>query len=136
MGSAADVQRKMFDAVEARDFDALRALYHRDYVYWSSDSDEEQKGADAGVAVAQTFTAAFPDLRFEVTSITEAGDTTIAEFVASGTHQAELEGIPATGRRAVIKVCNVCEVADGQIIREREYWDSASLLKQLGVLDG
>ena len=135
MGQAAALQRKMMDAVVARDFDTLRALYHPDYVYWSSDSDEEQKGAEAGVAVAQTYTSAFPDMTFDVVHSAEDGDVAIMEFVARGTHQAELEGIPATGRSVEVKVCNICEIADGQIVREREYWDSASLLKQLGVLE-
>ena len=136
MGEAAALQRQMMDAVVARDFATLRDLYHPDYVYWSSDSDEEQKGADAGVAVAETFTTAFPDMTFEIVQSAEDGDRAIIEFVARGTHQAELEGIPATGRACEIKVCNICDIADGKIVREREYWDSATLLKQLGVMDG
>ena len=135
MGQAGALQRKMMDAVVARDFATLRDLYHPDYVYWSSDSDEEQKGADAGVAVAEAYTSAFPDMTFEIVQSAEDGDVAIMEFVARGTHKADLDGIPATGRSCEIKVCNICEIADGKIVREREYWDSATLLKQLGVME-
>ena len=31
-------------------------------------------------------------------------------------------------------VCDIIETREGKIVREREYYDGASMLKQLGVL--
>lgn len=52
-----------------------------------------------------------------------------------GTHQGELDGIAATGRSIQLHGCNVIEVADGRIVREREYFDTMALMAQLGVTD-
>jgi steroid delta-isomerase-like uncharacterized protein len=133
MADAATVHREMFKAVENQDFGKLRALYHPEYTYMSGDG-VEQKGADAGVAVAEMYTKAFQDLSFEIRNqFTPSSDVSIIEFTARGTHKEELEGIPATGRQVEVVVCNVIEVRDGKIYREREYYDALSMMQQLGV---
>jgi steroid delta-isomerase-like uncharacterized protein len=135
MADAMAQQLQMFEAVRARDYARLRELYHPDYVYMSGDG-VEQKGADVGVAVAETYLRAFPDMEFEIRSHLPAGpDAAVLEITARGTHQAELDGIPATGRAVEVVVCNVVEIADGLIIREREYYDGLSIMRQLGVID-
>ncbi len=136
MKNAQALQLEMLEAVRARDFAALRELYHPDYVYMSADG-AEQKGPDAGVAVAETYLRAFPDLEFEIRHLYAAGTgVSVLELTARGTHQAELEGIPPTGRLVEVVVCNVVEAQDGLIVREREYYDSLSIMRQLGVIDG
>ena len=136
MSDAAQKQREMVEAVRSRDFDGLRALYHPDYSYMGADGIEMQ-GADAGVDVAKTYTTAFPDLELEVRHQFSAGDdVAIMEFTARGTHEGELEGIAPTGKSVEIFVCNVLEVRDDKILREREYFDALSLMRQLGVIAG
>lgn len=136
MPDAAALHREMFDAVTSRDFSRLRSLYHPDYTYTSGDG-VEQKGADAGVAVAETYMTAFPDMTMEIREQFAPSDTvSIIEFTARGTHKEALEGIPATGKQVEVVVCNVVETAEGKILREREYYDALSLMKQLGVIEG
>ncbi len=136
MSDAAQTQREMFEAVRARDFDGLRALYHPDYSYMGADGIEKQ-GADAGVYVAETYTTAFPDLEFEVRhQFSPSDDVAIMEFTARGTHEGELEGIAPTGKGVEIFVCNVLEVRDDKILHEREYFDALSVMRQLGVIAG
>ncbi len=133
---AGKIHRQMLDVVVDRDFDALRDLYHRDYVYTDSEG-VEHKGAEAGVAVAELYTTAFPDLRLSVRHHWEpAEDVSIIEFGAHGTHGGPLEDIQATGKVVDMVVCNIIEVVDGKIRREREYFDTFGLLKQLGVAEG
>jgi predicted ester cyclase len=55
------------------------------------------------------------------------------EFIGRGTHRGDLMGIAPTGRPIHIPVCEVLELRDGKIYREREYIDMAYLLTQLGV---
>ena len=134
MADASTIQRAMIDSVAARDFVTLRALLHADYTYTASDG-HPQKGADAGVAVAEMYTSAFPDIELTVLNQwSPAPDTAIMEFRAHGTHTGALGDIPPTGRTIEIIVCNIVETLDGQIIREREYFDGVAILTQLGVL--
>ena len=133
MADAAGLHHEYLDTLRSRDFARMRELMHADYVYMSGDG-VEQEGAEAGVAVAQLYTAAFPDLGFTVEHESSCGDTSVIEFRARGTQTGDLPGIPATGRTVELCVCNIIEVRDGLIHREREYYDSAAMLQQLGVL--
>lgn len=135
MTDVGSIHRQMLDVVAARDLDGLRALYHPDYSYEGSDG-VEHKGADAGIEVASMYLDAFSDLHFEVRHQLQCGEhVSVLEFTGRGTHDGELEGIAPTGRSVEIPVCNVVEIADGKILREREYFDATVMLRQLGVMD-
>lgn len=134
MADAASIHREMFDVVQRGDLHRLRELYHQDYSYRGADG--ATGDAEAGAAVAETYRAAFPDLTFTIAhQHTPSEHVSIIEMVARGTHEGELQGIAPTGRSVEVVGCNVVEVADGKIIREREYYDAMSLMVQLGVVE-
>ena len=132
---ALTVQRAMLAAALRGDMQALRETFHPDYAYTASDG-VEQPGADAGVAVAELYTTAFPDVAFEeVRAWAPAPDVAIMEFRVTGTHTGPLGDIPPTGRRITGLVCNIVETRDGLIVREHEFFDELAVLRQLGVID-
>jgi steroid delta-isomerase-like uncharacterized protein len=133
MSDPAAIAREYLEAAPRRDFDKCRQLFHPQYSYTGGDG-QRQNGPDAGMAVAQMFASAFPDGREEIKRIHTAGDVAIVEFTGSGTHQGELMGIAPTGRQVTMPVCNVIEVRDGKIYAEREYFDVAHMMQQLGVM--
>ena len=63
-----------------------------------------------------------------------SGDFVVSRYAATGTHRGDLAGIAPTGRHAETHGCVVSEIKNGQIMRQWLYWDSAHLLRQLGVL--
>ena len=130
--SAKDIVKEYLEAWNNRDFDRMRDLMHRDYTYTGGDG-QEQKGPEAGLTMSRLFASAFPDGRISVINIKEFGDTVLAEFIGRGTHKGDLMGIAPTGRSISIPVCDVFEVRDGKIYREREYMDMATMMTQLGV---
>jgi steroid delta-isomerase-like uncharacterized protein len=133
---AATLQREMFAAFERRDLDRVRELAHPDYTYTGTDG-VEHAGIEAGVAVLELYTTAFPDLSFEVrASHAPSDDVAILEIVARGTHTGPLGDIPPTGRRGEVPGCNVVEMRDGKIYRERDYFDTQAILQQLGLAEG
>ena len=136
MSDSANIMRQYMEAIPRRDFDRIRQLFHPQYSYTGGDG-QRQEGPEAGVAVAQMYTAAFPDLKLDVKHMHAAGDdVVITEFIVRATHQGELMGIAPTGRKVEVLVCNVIEVRDGRIYAEREYLDTAHLMQQLGVAAG
>jgi len=135
MTDAATVHREYFDTIKTLDFGKMRSLLDDDYSIMQGDG-VELKGPDAGVEIAQTYTTAFPDLTFEIRHQYAPSDTvSILELTARGTHKEALEDIPATGKQIELVVCNVVEVRDGKILREREYYDNLSIMRQLGVVE-
>ncbi len=95
-------------------------------------------GADAVMAYFGATRAAFPDQRNELRRLWPADGAVIAEFDLLGTHEGELRGIPATGRTFRVPMIAIFEFGDEAhpdgITCERVYFDSASMLSQLGVL--
>lgn len=63
----------------------------------------------------------------------------VDELVHKFTHTIEmpwlLPGVPPTGKRVELGVIVVVEFEDGKIAGERIYWDQASALVQVGLLD-
>jgi steroid delta-isomerase-like uncharacterized protein len=77
---------------------------------------------------------AFPDFGIELTGGFVAGDRAAMEWVMSGTHARGRPGVPASGRRFRVRGATVLELRDGRVTRNADYWDTATLLNQLGLL--
>jgi steroid delta-isomerase-like uncharacterized protein len=92
-------------------------------------------GRDAVRAFYAEFFRGFPDLRFEIMHL-HAGDEAIpVELVLSGTHTGTWFGVPPTGRRFEMPACAVFIFDEhDRIAGERGYFDSALMLRQLGLL--
>ena len=78
--------------------------------------------------------AAFPDQRNEVRAVHHADDAVIVEFDLLGTHQGPLRGVPPTGRQFRCRMVALFFFAGDRIVCERVYFDSATILRQLGLI--
>jgi hypothetical protein len=64
-----------------------------------------------------------------------ATDSTLAlEWVVQGTHDRTSPALPATNLPFSIRGATIARVADGRITYNRDYWDMAGFLQQVGVL--
>jgi carboxymethylenebutenolidase len=63
----------------------------------------------------------------------------VDEMIFRFTHDTEMDwmlpGVSPTGRQVEIPLLVVVQLADDEIVCERIYWDQASVLVQLGLLD-
>lgn len=80
------------------------------------------------------FFSGFPDVAFELTSRCADGLRGGAEWIMRGTHKGDLPGMPATGRRVEVRGASAFEFRGDKICRCSDYWDMATLLKQLGFM--
>jgi steroid delta-isomerase-like uncharacterized protein len=80
--------------------------------------------------------AAFPDQRNELIKMHHADDAVLAEFWLRGTHEGELRGIPPTGKSFECRCLAVFEFEGEGLVCERVYFDTATILGQLGLLPG
>jgi carboxymethylenebutenolidase len=80
-----------------------------------------------------------PDTTIAPISITIGEDRLIEEIIFQFTHTIEMDfmlpGIPPTGKRVELPVVVIVEFRDGKIAGEHIYWDQASALVQIGLLD-
>jgi carboxymethylenebutenolidase len=79
------------------------------------------------------------DAAISSVSLTVGDDQIAEEVILTFTHDREmpwlLPGIPPTGRRVEIPQLAVVAVRDGKIAHEHIWWDQASVLAQVGLLD-
>jgi steroid delta-isomerase-like uncharacterized protein len=85
-------------------------------------------------AFAEAFYTAFPDLEHVIDDVVAEDDKVAVRFTIRGTHQAELSGIPATGRTIEIQAIAMLEISDGKVTHLDAGMDQIGLMTQLGVL--
>ncbi len=126
------VVRDHMESENAQDFEhTLKTFAHPRYELIADG--EVYDGADAVMAYYRASRAAFPDQRNEVHALHHADDALIVEFDLLGTHKGPMRGIPPTGKSFRCRMVALFIFKDDRIICERVYFDSATILRQLGL---
>jgi carboxymethylenebutenolidase len=80
-----------------------------------------------------------PDMEMVPVSRTVGVDQLVDEMVIKFTHSIEMDwmlpGIAPTGKRVEVALVVIVRFRDGKLAHEHIYWDQASVLAQLGLLD-
>jgi steroid delta-isomerase-like uncharacterized protein len=76
---------------------------------------------------------AFPDQRNELIALHHADEAVIVEANLYGTHQGPFRGLPPTGRTFEMRFCAMFIFEEDRLICERVYFDSNTVLRQLGI---
>jgi carboxymethylenebutenolidase len=80
-----------------------------------------------------------PDLQIIPISRTIGTERVVDEMVITATHSVQMDwllpGLPPTGKRMEIAVVAIVTFRAGKLASEHIYWDQASVLVQLGLLD-
>ena len=80
------------------------------------------------------YRSAFPDVHFTIEDMSAEGDKVVTRWTARGTHEGELMGIPATGKRTTTAGINIVRFEGGKAVEEWSSWDALGWLQQLGVV--
>src|ERR1700760_3889889 len=80
------------------------------------------------------FPAAFPGWPSGLGFLVAEGDLVFENFPASGTHQGEIFGVPASGRTVSLPGINIWRVRDGRIVGRWGRLDELGLMRQLGLV--
>ena len=133
-----DLAKKWTDAFNRHDARGVAAHYAQDCVAYDPFYPEPLKGRAAIEKDAADSFRAFPDLRVEVINIFEKGDRAAGEIRMTGTNSGPLitpmGEIPATGKRSDMRGALVGRInAENLIVEERRYYDTGTLMKQLGL---
>ena len=80
-----------------------------------------------------------PDTSLKLISRTVGADSLVDEMLVSFTHTSEIDwmlpGIAPTGRKVEIPLVAIVRFSGDKLVHEHIYWDQASVLVQIGVLD-
>ncbi|HMV86422.1 MAG TPA: dienelactone hydrolase family protein [Blastocatellia bacterium] len=80
-----------------------------------------------------------PDTAMTAVSRTIGADRVVDEMVFEFTHTIEMDwmlpGVPPTGKHVKVPLVVIVHFRDGKLAHEHIYWDQASVLAQLGLID-
>ena len=126
--------RRLYELISAGDIDGFGDHLAEAFV----DHDETPGFEPSKEGVQQLFhmyRAAFPDLRMETVAVLASGDEVVARVRATGTHQGEFMGMPATGKSIEVQVIDIMRFGDDGLVHE--HWglfDALGMMQQLGAI--
>lgn len=122
-----------FKLANAHDVEGVAGMVHADYFGESDVLPEPIVGRDAYRSLLSGFWTAFPDTSYHIEQMLAADDCVITRLRLTGTHRGNFMGKEGTGRQFNVRLCHVDQWKDGKITRAWYYWDTATLLRQLGI---
>lgn len=130
--------RRLYQDWNKRDFDHLAGLVAARGEILIVGSGTRFRGPEGAKDYSQMWADGFPDGRVKIDKVIDAGDEVVVQLTGTGTHTGTLRApageIPATGRSVTLQLCDVFRFRNGQIQSLRTYFDSGSLLTQLGLM--
>jgi len=129
------VRRFVDDVLNHGRFDALTEIIHPNYRYEGPDG-AQLHGLDELQLLVTGYRAGFSDFHVTITSEIAAGDLVAMTMMLTGTHDGEFDGIPATGARLSLPLAVFTRVENGRIVEDREFYDTGTMLAQLGLGSG
>ena len=124
-------------AYNNKDWQAARACLTPDFVYDEVATHRKVQGIDEVLTLWKGWAAAFPDSKATFHSAHVSGSTVVIELTWKGTHTGPLETpdgpIAATGKKIDMRACNVLEIAGEKAQLQRQYFDMATMMQQLGL---
>ena len=130
----AATMRRMYDLLNAGDVDGFGDVIAEGFI----DHEELPGLAPTKEGVKEFFRmyiAAFPDLRLDAEDVLTSGDKVVARSRATGTHQGEFMGMPATGKAIDVQLVDIIRFGDDGLAHE--HWgvfDTMAMMQQLGAL--
>ena len=138
MADNEDFIRSLYDAWNRRDLDTQADATAADGTITIVGTGDVFDGPEGSRRYGESWATGFPDGQITVDNVVSDGDRVVVEYTGRGTHTGTLETsmgpIAPTGRSVTIKLCDVLELVDGKIKTQRSYFDTGSMMAQLGLL--
>jgi steroid delta-isomerase-like uncharacterized protein len=129
------IVRRVNDEVWSKgQLDVIDELIADDCVTTVIGAPEQIRGPQGFREFVVMYRTAFPDLRISVDEQVAEGDIVVTRWTATGTHEGELMGIPATGKQATTAGININRISGGKLAEGWGLFDQLGLLQQIGAI--
>jgi steroid delta-isomerase-like uncharacterized protein len=133
------IVRIFHESWDMRDPDRGATVIAEDCQFEDIARGEQQIGPEAYKNDYYRWREAFPDGECKVVNVIVQGNWAVVEYVNRGIHlgtlRSSLGTFEPTGRRVEVRYCSVMRVEDGKVVEGRDFYDSATIARQLGVLN-
>jgi steroid delta-isomerase-like uncharacterized protein len=132
------IVRELFESINTRDAERGAAVIAPNCELIDVPFGEVYHGVDGWRRYHELWTTSFPDGRIEITTLVADDRRVAVEYTGQGTHTGPFRTptgeVPPTGRRLQLQLSDFLEIESGKVVRSRSYFDSASMMRQLGLL--
>jgi len=131
-------RRMLEEAFGQGKVELVEEILDPDFVCYDPNSEAgEVRGADTIKQEIEWFRSAVPDLTYTVDDQVAEGDKVVSRYTATGTHQGEFFGVPATGNRIEMSGIHIDRFDEnGKMIEEWPEYDLLGAMKQMGAVPG
>lgn len=126
-----------FKAINNHDVKAVAATYAADAQVFSPNWEGAKTGQDSVANIYSRYFKSTPDLVYNVLNTINTGNIITVEYSFSGTLSNPEGGTPdyMKGKKYTLQGCAIFILKDNKIIKETNYFDQVSFLKQVGFFD-
>jgi predicted ester cyclase len=113
-------------------YDLFDKLYSPDY--------ESRTGSPFGTdrsalrKQAEAFRSVFSNVRWEVAEQYMDGDMFVILYLGEGKHTGEFMGTAPTNKQVRMSGASFMRIKDGKVVESWEYFDTAGMMQQLGMM--
>lgn len=126
------VERFFDEIFNQRDEAAAAELLADEFVAHHPAFPDGIRGVPGIMGTVAMFRGGMSDLHYVVDDLVAEDDRVACRWTATGTHDGEFMGVPATGRTVGVVGCDIFRVADGQLAEAWVVSDLLGLLQQIG----
>jgi steroid delta-isomerase-like uncharacterized protein len=138
MDDVEKIVRQFHESWDMRDPERGMAVIAPDCQFEDVARGEMQVGPEAYKRDYERWRTAFPDGWLEITNVIVQGEWAVVEFTKRGTQTGPLRSslgeFPPSGKTMEARYCSVMRVQDGRVVEGRDFYDSASIARQLGLV--
>lgn len=113
-------------------YDLINSFYSADYQ--SRTGSPFGTDRDGARRQAEAFRSAFPDVHWEVAEQYMDGDRFVLRYIGDGTNTGGFMGMPPTNKHVRMNGASFMRLKDGKVVESWEYFDTAGMMMQLGMM--
>ena len=132
----ATVRRLLEEGFSQGHTEVVDEVLNPNFVCYDPNSEAgEVRGAETIKQEIEWFRNAVPDLTYTVEDQVAEGDKVVTRYTASGTHQGEFFGVPATGNRIEMSGIQIDRFDEsGKLVEEWPEYDLLGAMRQMGAV--
>ena len=133
MSELMEIAKSWFLHMNEHNIDKMGALCREDAIGDEVAEPHPAEGRTQIIRSYQELFTAFPDCKAEIGNIFTGQDQVLAEVRWTGTNRGDFRGTPATGKFVDIRIAYIFKIQGGKIKKITEYYDGATVAKQMGL---